>query len=180
MKIALIVGASGSGKDSLLRAATVHFSENDNVTFLQRYITRPADQHEHNYFLDSSAFEMLKENNFFISHWQAHGNRYGIARNHLNGKGGDGLTVISISRKAVVDFEREFRDVFTIKVEVKPEILRDRLRNRNRENEQAVEQRLKRAGLPIQARELIRFDNSAPLRVTVSAFNQLLSSLRTR
>lgn len=47
-KIILIVGASGVGKDSLIKEAKKELKEEFN--FIRRYITRKPDKNEKNYF----------------------------------------------------------------------------------------------------------------------------------
>ena len=65
----------------------------------------------------------------------------------------------------------------TVLVSVPPEILAQRLNARARETEAEATKRLKRAALPVQAKELILFDNSAPLAESVSRFFILLEEL---
>lgn len=180
MKLALIVGASGTGKDTLLRKAASHFQHNDHIVFMQRFITRAPDDNEHNYYVDAMAFSILKEHDFFTSTWQAHNNIYGIARHHLEQLPEDGLAIASISRTVISDFEKKFQNVFTIQVQVHPDRLRDRLVLRKREDNAAIKKRLQRADLPVQANNLILFDNSAPLSSTAPLFIDLLSSLCAR
>lgn len=55
-KIVLIVGASGVGKDSLLKIIKSKIDAN----FVKRYITRIPDENESNYFIDEEAFTILK------------------------------------------------------------------------------------------------------------------------
>jgi len=62
-KIVLIVGASGVGKDTLLR----NIKDKMQANFIQRYITREPDKNESNFYLDKEAFLALKEKNYFIS-----------------------------------------------------------------------------------------------------------------
>ncbi|WP_044416679.1 hypothetical protein [Halarcobacter anaerophilus] len=56
-KIILIVGASGVGKDSLLKSLKGKI----NINFVKRYITREPDQNENNYYIDDEAFHRLKK-----------------------------------------------------------------------------------------------------------------------
>ncbi|BCO10407.1 ribose 1,5-bisphosphate phosphokinase PhnN [Desulfolithobacter dissulfuricans] len=180
MNIALIVGASGTGKDTLLRTAGHYFASNHRIVFLKRYITRPPDIHETNYFLDPGAFEHLLAGNFFISHWQAHGHRYGVARDHLRQVPSGGLGLVSISRTAIADFETHYPRAVTIQVQADPDTLGKRLRVRGREEPDKIDNRLARARLPVAARNLILFDNSRPLSRTGPAFISLLESLLDR
>lgn len=183
MSIILVTGPSGSGKDSLLRHARTHFSP-ERLAFARRYITRPPDSNEDNFFVDNHAFNCLQKNGFFLSTWQAHDNCYGISWRELElaqerqGKDERNAALLcSISRTAVADFERRFQHVYTLLVSVPPEILAERLSARARETAGQAALRLQRASLPVQARELISFENSAPLAESANRFVRLLESL---
>ena len=180
IKTVLIVGASGAGKDTLLRAASSHFADKPSFRFVRRYITRMPDDNEANYFVDAQAFSILSQSGFFVSHWQAHRNWYGIARHALDETPAGGLAIVSVSRSAIADFERSFHHVVTIEVKVCPEILRKRLKKRGRECEKDREKRLERAQQAVQAENLIPFDNSAEREATIPTFLELLGSLSTR
>lgn len=69
MHCILIVGASGAGKDSLLKAAKAYFTQcgdkKSKVHFIPRYIDRIPDQNEANFYIDTQSFEILQD--FFIS-----------------------------------------------------------------------------------------------------------------
>ena len=126
----------------------------------------------------------LQQSGFFLSTWQAHGNCYGISWHEYektrvlqNEHQQQTALLCSVSRTAVADFERRFKRVVTVLVSVPPEILAQRLNARARETEAEATKRLKRAALPVQAKELILFDNSAPLAESVSRFFILLEEL---
>lgn len=181
-KIMLIVGASGVGKDTLLKKAQEQTNfdleaktkeKNIPWNFVQRYITRKPDKSENNFFVDRLAFEFLQKNNFFISWWQAHNNLYGIAAEHIS----EGKNIISVSRTAVQDFEAVYEDVTTIEITFPRELLYKRLRQRNRESETEIQERLKRLDINIKAKNLIRFVNDKPLDVSAKEFFALLKSI---
>jgi len=169
IKIVLIVGASGVGKDSLIKS----IKDKLKINFVKRYITREPDQNESNYYVDTQAFKLLKEKNFFVSTWQAHENSYGIARFDIQ----DGLNLISISRSAIKDFEQEYKDVTTINITVSRDILEQRLKNRGRETKEQIEKRLNRTYKNIEAKNLIEFDNSEVLETSSKSFLQLLERI---
>lgn len=169
-KIILIVGNSGSGKDTLLKALKSEFSE---LNFVRRYITRKPDKNENNYFLETSAFTVLQTNGFFISSWYAHGNSYGISKSSIK----TGSNIISISRSKIEDFESNYNNVITINITVKKDVLRKRLENRARESKEEIENRLNRTYPELNCKNLIHFDNSSSLEVSIEKFNELIKSL---
>ena len=178
-----MTGPSGSGKDSLLRHARSHFSP-ERLAFARRYITRPPDSNEDNFFVDNHAFNCLQKSGFFLSTWQAHDNCYGISwrewelAQERQGKDERNTALLcSISRTAVADFERQFARVVTVLVYVPPEFLAQRLKGRARETEVQAAKRLERATLPVKAKELITFDNSAPLAENTQRFTALLEDI---
>lgn len=177
MHIVLLVGASGTGKDSLLRIGRQHFHRHPDIIFIRRYITRPPDKNEDNYYLDTTAFSCLRQQNFFLSHWQAHGNHYGIGHHQIHDHG---LSICSVSRTVIQDVEKLFPGrVTVIEVTLPPGILRTRLHQRGREDEGAITKRLVRAEIHTTASRLIRFDNSDPLESTGPKFTRLLTLLKT-
>lgn len=177
MRILLIVGPSGAGKDSLLRCAKNHFAQQDVVGFARRYITRAPDNNEDNYYVDEEAFQLLKHNDFFVSSWSAHGKHYGIPKHIFATKMSCKTMICSISRTAINDFELQFDEVFTINITARDDILFDRLEKRGRESRQAISQRLERAKKSFVAKNPISFDNSEDLSKTSLAFIELLTTL---
>lgn len=169
-KIVLIVGASGVGKDTLLKYAKNSLINEAN--FINRYITRKPDLNEANFYVDDYAFEILKHNSFFISSWKAHDNFYGIAKNSIK----SGLNIISISRSKIKDFENFSDKVYTINITVPKETLKIRLENRARESKLEIEKRLNRAYEKIDAKNLIDFDNTKPLEESSLEFINLIKS----
>lgn len=168
-KIVLIVGASGVGKDTLLELVKDSLEAN----FVKRYITRIPDENESNFYLDKKAFFVLEENGYFVSSWKAHGNLYGIAKEHIK----KGLNIISVSRDAVKDFEKAFKHVTTIHVTLPKNQLQQRLENRKRETSEEIQLRLHRALKKVEAKKLIEFDNSDSLENSSKSFLSLLKNL---
>lgn len=177
MQLILLVGPSGSGKDTLLRAARQQFHGSCELHFVRRYITRPPDANEDNYYVDSTCFDVLKGNGFFVSCWRAHGNAYGVPRHALAGNGGHQKLLCSISRGAIADFEKFHDHVTVLQITAPRELLKKRLLGRGREQKEDVEKRLQRATRPVHARKLITFDNSTGIDQSQRDFIALLGSL---
>lgn len=171
-KIILIVGASGVGKDTLISHAKEELE--DSFNFVKRYVTRKPDINEDNYFVDNYAFEILKNNGFFISHWEAHNNYYGISKNSIQSS----INIISISRAKVEDFEKIFENVYTIEISVSKEELRKRLILRKRESLEEIEERINRNYPSIKTNNLIDFDNSYDITISKENFINLLKQIK--
>jgi len=149
-----VVGASGSGKDSLMAYARSHLSENAKVVFTHRYITRPADAGGENHVaLECKEFLSRKAMGCFSMSWYSHDTYYGIGIevNQWLSKGIN--VVVNGSRGYLNQAARKYSELRPVLISVRPEILRSRLEQRGRESKKEIEQRL------IQANELEAFVN---------------------
>lgn len=174
MNIILVVGPSGSGKDTLLRSARNSLLGKDSIAFARRYITRPPDENEDNYYIDTIGFAQLERSGFFLSTWQAHQNQYGIAEHMLSTHNSYSTIVCSISRSAISDFDHSYDNTLTIYVTAEKEILKQRLLKRGRESQADREKRLARAEKKVEANTLITFDNSRNLHESCARFTSLI------
>lgn len=175
-----VIGASGSGKDSLMQHARFQLAKDANVVFAHRYITRPADSGGENHVaLSEDEFESRVRLNLLPLHWHSHGLRYGIGceMNHWLAKG---LTVIlNGSRAYLQEASRRYPELVPVLIEVSPAVLRKRLQGRGRESADDIEARLQRAGefASLQHGKLLRFNNDSPLHTTGPEFVELIRSL---
>lgn len=167
-KIVLIVGPSGVGKDTLLR----NVKDKIQANFVTRYITRIPSADESNFYIDEKAYEILLNNDFFISGWEAHNNKYAIAKNQII----EGLNIISISRGSIKDFEKVFDNVITINITLPRNILYERLKIRGRENEKQIQERLNRSYESIDTLNLIEFINDKPIEESTDEFLRILDA----
>jgi ribose 1,5-bisphosphokinase len=141
-----VVGASGSGKDSLLRYGREHLCGHGGVVFAHRYITRPVELSGENHIaLSEAEFEARRDAGLFAMHWRANGLRYGIGWeiNFWLAKGCH--VVVNGSREYLPRARREYPDLCAVLVCVAPQVLAARLRARGRESEEQIAQRLARA-----------------------------------
>lgn len=174
-----VIGASGSGKDSLMRYAREALAQDSGIVFAHRYITRPQDAGGENHVaLSEAEFESRMAQKLFPLHWHSHGLRYGIGC-ELNHWLARGITVIlNGSRAYLSEASRRYPELVPVLIEVSPSILRERLHTRSRESAAEIELRLQRAGEfdSLQHVRLLRFRNDAPLETTGPEFVELIRS----
>lgn len=177
-----VIGASGSGKDSLMRHARTVLAHDSRVVFAHRYITRPQDAGGENHVaLSEAEFDARVTRNLFPMHWHSHGMRYGIGC-ELNQWLAQGLTVIlNGSRAYLPEAGKNYPELMPVLIEVAPDILRARLQGRGRESAEDIALRLQRAQTfeQLQHPTLLRFSNNEPLEVIGPAFVELIRA-RTR
>ncbi len=146
-RLVYLIGASGSGKDSLLTYARARLAGTDRVTFAHRYITRPFDAGGENHVaLTEAEFDTRLGMGLFALHWAGHGHRYGIG-DEIDQWLAKGITVVmNGSREYLPEARRRYPDLCAVLVGVDPDILAQRLRARGREDEDAIARRVARAG----------------------------------
>lgn len=174
-----VIGASGSGKDSLMRYARESLAGYSGVVFAHRYITRPHDAGGENHVaLSEAEFDARLARNLFSLHWHSHGMRYGIGC-ELNQWLAKGLAaVVNGSRAYLAEASRNYPELTPVLIEVSPDVLRSRLHARGRESESGIGSRLVRAEKfkELHHPKLLRFSNDAALEETGPAFVELIRS----
>ena len=178
--LAVVVGASGSGKDSLLGVAREAFAHRPAVHFVRRTVTRPAgDAHEPHASATSAEFEALAARGAFAVSWQAHGLRYGVPGSALDEVRAGRLVVLNGSREALARIAAAFpcrREI--VHVTVERDRLERRLRARGRETEAEIERRLARRLDPDAAGDPVwRLDNDGTLADASRRFVRRLEAL---
>ena len=102
-QLVYVMGASGSGKDSLLQALRPRL-RGVPVAFARRYITRPLSaKGERHIAVSPERFAAMAASGDFVMDWQSHGLRYGIgkgiettlAHGHVVLMNGSGVFLIS-------------------------------------------------------------------------------------
>ncbi|MFS2225013.1 ribose 1,5-bisphosphokinase [Pantoea sp. B65] len=170
-----LMGASGSGKDSLLNALREQPPE--GVMVAHRYITRPADAGGENHIaLSEVEFLRRRGKGLFAIDWQAHQQHYalGIEIDLWLAQGID--VVVNGSRLHLSAARQRYAaQLLPVCLQVSPALLASRLRQRGRENEAEIALRLQRA----QERapeHCISLSNDGALTETLRQFRALLES----
>jgi len=143
-RLVLVVGPSGAGKDTLLGLAKAACTDDANIVFPRRAITREATASEDNEELSPPAFQEALEHGAFAVNWEAHGHCYAL-RCAIDDDIRAGRTVIAnVSRTVIGAMRRVYADVVVIAITAPPEILARRLASRGRSSDGKIEQRLGR------------------------------------
>lgn len=165
-RLIYVMGASGSGKDSLIREMQRRF-RGLPLTSARRYITRPpSPESERHIPVSHERFEHLASSGRFALHWSAHGCRYGISVRSLRALERGVSVLVNGSRAAFNEAAILYPDLLPVLVSAPLHALRERLAQRKRESDAEREERLSGALLPIPAnvtgQRMIRIDNSGP------------------
>lgn len=148
MKASLIyvVGASGSGKDSLMAYARAALAGDCRVAFAHRYITRAADAGGENHVaLTPEEFESRRTAGLLAMDWNSHGYAYGIGI-EINQWLAKGVTVVVNGSRDYLDVAaRRYPELRPVWIAVSPPVLRARLQARGRESAEEIEARLARS-----------------------------------
>ena len=144
-RLALVVGPSGAGKDTLLRLAKAACVDDRNIVFPRRVITREASPSEDNEEISHDAFHHALAQGEYAVHWEAHGHCYALRR-AIDDELRAGRTVIAnVSRTVIGAMRRSYADVVVISITAPQEVLAERLAMRQRGSDGKIEQRLHRA-----------------------------------
>lgn len=173
-RLVYVMGASGVGKDSLLRAAR---RRHPQWPVAHRYITRKSEASEDCVSLSREEFTWRRQAGLFCLDWQAHGLDYALGI-EVEAWLERGMTVlVNGSRHALARAEARFsRQLRPVLVSARPEVLYERLMSRGRENPTEIEARLARHRRLDQAcLGVHRLDNSGALATTVAALDAWLT-----
>ncbi|MCX8957670.1 ribose 1,5-bisphosphokinase [Erwinia psidii] len=180
-RLIYLIGASGCGKDSLLRALRV--SPGVNMLVAHRYITRPAAPGDENHIaLSEREFRFRDHHGLFCLSWQAHQLHYGLGIEVDAWLAKNIDVAINGSRAYLSQATKRYGDrLLPVCLTVPQPVLQQRLIARGRENEQQIAERLRRMH---DYQETVpatcpRLHNAGPLAQTVRAFWQLLASAET-
>ena len=147
----LVVGPSGSGKDTLIGLARTRLAHDPRFIFPRRVITREAqaDAEDHD-TLDVAAFNVARDAGQLALHWGAHGLFYGLTKTSLEAVKRGATAIINVSRGVIAEAEMLDARITVISVKCRPELLAERIARRGRETAEDILLRLKREA-PIRA-----------------------------
>ena len=175
-KVLLVVGPSGSGKDTLLAGAGKVLADLDSVHFPRRLITRTPDPTlEDHDALTVEQFTDLRDAGAFALHWQAHGLHYAIPANIDHHVRAGACVVFNGSRSVVSAAMERYRTVIVVEVTAPPELLAQRLASRGRESRAQIAGRLNRANWSIPTDVVrVRLENTGTVTAGIETLVELI------
>lgn len=173
-RLVLVVGPSGAGKDTLIRAARSRLEHDEAFLFPKRVVTRPASEAEDNMEADPVTFERMAEAGGFAIAWSAHGHRYGIPA-VVDHAIYEGRTVVcNVSRDVIAEARRRYGHLTVVEVTAPPHVLAARIAARGRSSDGASGDRLdRRPGLPVEADATLV--NDGPAETAIGQFLAILA-----
>jgi len=181
-RIYLVVGPSGAGKDTLLIGARKELSDDDDVVFIRRDITRE-NVTEMETHVTEERYETNLARNQYVFAWSSHGTKYGIPTRALTSVLEEKNTaVLNVSRTQISAVRSKFGatcDIYVLYISASLTTLRHRLKHRGRDGPAAIEARLRRALIPIpDMRYMIRIINESSVEDGVQRVCEALLGAR--
>jgi len=140
-----LIGASGSGKDSLLEGCRKRLPAQLRCCVAHRYITRSADAGGENHIhLSESEFLLREQLGLFAMNWYSHGYHYGIGNEIDTWLDSGANVLVNGSREYLSHAMSMYDELVPVLIDVGIDTLRQRLIIRGREMEEEIERRLTR------------------------------------
>lgn len=178
-RLIIVVGASGAGKDTVLKSAQKHFEGNPRVAFVRRVITRKCNPKAevHDSVTEQQFLEQQARGEFCVS-WQANGLYYGLPASVHSGITQGKLMVANGSRAAIDDIRSRFSPLTTVHVVTSVDVLAMRLERRSRESAAEIKKRLERNNTiaKLTGDDVVTIDNSGERQTAIDEFIALLNS----
>ncbi|MEX2576339.1 MAG: phosphonate metabolism protein/1,5-bisphosphokinase (PRPP-forming) PhnN [Halofilum sp. (in: g-proteobacteria)] len=179
-RLIYLIGPSGVGKDTLLRAAAQQLAHRDDVRFPRRIITRPCSPHRNQEqelyeAADESAFQSLERRGEFLVTWRSHGLAYGLPVAIREDLAAGRDVVVNGSRGALPQARAAVARILPVYVWADVETLAERLRQRAREDTAGIERRLARGNAYAIPDDALVIDNSANLDDAIAALCRVLA-----
>lgn len=178
----LVVGNSGSGKDSIIKAVLEKYpSDLKSIHLTQRYITRPPSEDEDNTSISPEEFREMSKQGKLALEWHIYGLDYGVPIEIDSWLKKGHPVLVNVSRTIVKKACEIYRNLKIIFIEVPFEITLKRVKARARESGKRLEERIERAkkNQKFSDADFI-VDNSEELENAVNQFlNYLVSVVKT-
>jgi phosphonate metabolism protein PhnN/1,5-bisphosphokinase (PRPP-forming) len=142
----LVVGNSGSGKDSIMMGAIKKLPPELKEAFLtKRYITRPPSEFEDNYTITSEKYKEMEEQGKFALEWHIYHLDYGVPIEIDDWLKGGHPVFVNVSRTIIKEARELYENIKVVFIEVPFDITLQRVKNRGREKGKLLDERIERA-----------------------------------
>jgi len=170
--LVLVVGNSGSGKDSIISEVVKRFPSNLNVIQLtQRYITRPSSETEDNIAITPEVFKEMSRQKKFALEWHIYDLDYGVPIDIDDWLKKGHPVIVNVSRTIVKKARSIYRNILVVFISVPFDITLKRVKERARESGKLLQERIQRAKenqtFP-EANFIV--DNSGELEIAIDQF----------
>ena len=168
----LVIGNSGSGKDSIITGAIEKYpKEMKECKLTKRYITRPPSEFEDNYTITTEKFKEMEDQGKFALKWHIYHLDYGVPIEIDEWLDKGHPVFVNVSRTIIPEARELYENIKVIFIEVPFEITLQRVKNRGREKGELLDERVQRAKTH-QSFEGADFivDNSGALEDAVDQF----------
>ncbi|MFM9942680.1 MAG: phosphonate metabolism protein/1,5-bisphosphokinase (PRPP-forming) PhnN [Hyphomicrobiaceae bacterium] len=176
--LALVVGGSGVGKDTLLRGARAAFAVDPRLVFPRRYITRPPDVTEDHFAVTPDQFSDLAAGGGLALSWSAHGLSYAIPATIDDDLAAGRVVVCNVSRNVVQTARTTYRRTCVIEIQASVAVRAERLAQRDREGGADIAARLEREVPQTYTPDHVVV-NEGGVAASVARFVEILRSLAT-
>jgi len=180
-RLIYLMGASGSGKDSLMQYARDRLAAEAMVQFTHRYITRPVQAGGENHVaLSEAEFQSRLQGGLFAMHWFSHGWQYGIGIEIHQWLAKGFTVVVNGSRDYLSTAASRYPELLPVQIEVAPDTLFERLKQRGRESIDDIRARISRHQM-LSTRNFgcVSIANNNELSVAGNALVELIKSHQT-
>lgn len=178
----VVLGPSGSGKDTIIDFARETLRGRSDVLFVRRVVTRDAAvQAEDHDTLDEAAFLAAEQAGAFAFTWKAHGLSYGLPSSMDGHLALGGIAIANGSRATLPDLRRRYPTLVPVTLAVAPDVLAARIAARGRESEAEIAARLQRAErFALDTPDLTIIDNNGAPEIAGRAFVRLIEQVSAR
>ncbi len=177
--LVLVVGPSGAGKDTLMRAAQRELAGDHLFVFPRRQVTRErvAALEDHD-SISRETFDALRQTGEYTLAWEAHGLGYALPLSVSEDVAAGRIAVCNVSRRVIEEAVTRFAGTRVILINAAREIRAERLAARGRESAAEVAARLEREAPPVpDGITRVEIDNSGALEDGIAAFVAVLRHL---
>lgn len=177
--LVIVIGPSGSGKDTLIAGARAILADDPAFYFTAREITRPsAAGGEKHISISEETFQRRRSTGAYAICWHAHDTWYGILRTIEDRLAEGKVVVFNGSRAAIDEARKRFPGVNVIFIDAPEEVLLARLTSRGRETDLQVRERIARnAQLKTVPDGAIVLSNTGSLQQTQDEFVGILENI---